>query len=133
MGKCQNLKIHPNYKILGMILFLGLFGCKKNEHEHKNIITGIATIGNNHVLFFSDIETGKERIFKYYSDFYEYPCHVLIRLDDTVTITAGDEVYQKLILDQHCVDVILNQDILEARKQCQTSRMKQQIDFNNQK
>lgn len=131
MGKCQNLKIHPNYKILGMILFLGLFGCKKNEHEHKNIITGIATIGNNHVLFFSDIETGKERIFKYYSDFY--PWHELIRLNDTVTIMAKDEVYRNLILDKHCVDVIFNQDSLEARKQGQTSRMKQQIDFNNQK
>ena len=109
------------YKLMFLIPLVALVGCKK--YEHKNVITGIGSIGNQKVLLLEDTETGKERFLDVTSCkstyYYDYS-----QLDDTVVIKCGglhddsEKDYQrKQILLWHDYGVCYNMDSIYARRE----------------
>ena len=119
--------INAKYKILAMIPLFMLVGCKKHDiHEHKNIVTGLVTIGNHRVILLEDIESCQERICKLndaysntaFLDDFDYFC-----LADTLTITTGGEFlsegyYQdNIFLNDGFLGMKYNNDSIAARKQ----------------
>lgn len=80
--------------------------CRKQKlHEHKNVITGVGTIGHNRILLLDDTETNKER-FYVFSKGYDVKVYDDLKLDDTVTIITGGNY----VSDKHYKNSIILKD-----------------------
>lgn len=109
----------PRYVLLMTIPFLalGLNGCKKQEHQHKNVITGIGTFQGKKMLVLNDAETGQERFYEF-ADRHETAFFDCFHVNDTVKIItggvySGDSYYKdNIILYEDAVGMELKQDDL---------------------
>lgn len=95
-------------------LALGLNSCKKQEHQHKNVITGIGTFQDQKMLVLNDVETGQERFYKF-SNRHEAAFFDYFHINDTIKIItggvySGDSYYKdNVILYEDAVGMSLNQ------------------------
>lgn len=112
---CAVLTMGLATSMLGLLSY-----CEKQKlQKHKNVITGIGTIGHNKILLLDDIETNKERIYAFSKandvKFYDY-----LKLDDTVTIITADKLYKhNIILKDSDAVISYNVDSIYARRQRQ--------------
>lgn len=96
-------------------LALGLNSCKKQEHQHKNVITGIGTFQGQKMLVLSDAETGQERFYKF-SNLHDTTFFDCFHINDTVKIItggvySGDSYYKdNIILYEDAVGMDFNKD-----------------------
>ena len=112
------------YVLLTTMPFLvfGFNSCTKQEHQHKNVITGIGTFNEHKIIMLNDIETGQERIYQF-SDKKEPVFFDYLRLNDTVKIItsgvySGDGYYKdNFILREDAVGIEYNDDSIYARMQ----------------
>ena len=101
-------------------LTLSLNSCKKQEYQHKNIITGIGTFKGQQMLILNDVETGQERFYEF-SDFHEEAFFDNFHINDTVKIItggvySGDSYYKdNIILYQDAVGLEYNHDSVCTR------------------
>lgn len=101
-------------------LALGLNSCKKQEHQHKNVITGIGTFQGQKMLVLSDVETGQERFYEF-SDLHDETFFDYFHINDTVKIItggvySGDGYYKdNVILYEDAVGMDFNKDDVLSR------------------
>lgn len=114
-------------------LALGLNSCKKQEHQHKNVITGIGTFKGQQMLILSDVETGQERFYEF-SDKHEAAFFDCFHINDTVTIItggvySGDGYYKdNIILYEDAVGMDFSKNnVLVRLEQRRLNKYKQQI------
>lgn len=126
-------RINAKYKLLALVPLVMIGGCKKIEHEHKNVITGIGSYDNKKMIMLNDVDTDQERILFFNrldadTSFYKY-----FRLDDTVKIItggvySGDGYYQdNTILYQDAIGLQYNIDTICARHEHEENNKTQQI------
>lgn len=131
-------RINAKYKILALIPLFALVGCRKHDvNEHKNVITGIISFGNQKALLLEDVESGQERFCKLNNTYFNamaFNDFKYLHLDDTVTIMTGgdflhEDYYQEnVFLNDGFLGIKYNQDSISARKHReQFSKLKQDI------
>ena len=118
------------YKLMFLIPFILMSGCKKTEHEHKNVITGIRTLHNQKMLVLNDVDTDQERFLCFQgadTTFFDY-----FHLTDTIDIItggiySGDSYYKdNTILYRDAVGLKYNHDSICARHERENTSVPKQ-------